>query len=95
MTMTDEVAKQMGTDVKEGSVVSDIVFKSPAYNADLRPYDIITGADGKGFATKEALIEYIQKQQVGDKVTFNVVRDGRKLDLDITIGDKNEFANLE
>lgn len=95
MTMTDEVAKQMGTDVKEGSVVSDIVFKSPAYNADLRPYDIITGADGKGFATKEALIEYIQKQQVGDKVTFNVVRDGRKLDLSITIGDKNEFTNLE
>ncbi len=95
MTMTDEVAKQMGTDVKEGSVVSDIVFKSPAYNADLRPYDIITGADGKAFATKEALIDYIQKQQVGDKVTFNVVRDGKKLDLAISIGDKNAFANLE
>ncbi|RCX17407.1 S1-C subfamily serine protease [Fontibacillus phaseoli] len=95
MTMTDEVAKQMGTDVKEGSVVSDIVFKSPAYNADLRPYDIITGADGKSFATKEALIEYIQTQQVGDEVTFNVVRDGRKLDLKITIGNKNNFNNLE
>lgn len=95
MTMTDEVAKQMGTDVKEGSVVSDIVFKSPAYNADLRPYDIITGADGKAFATKESLIEYIQKQQVGDVVTFNVVRDGRKLDLKITIGNKNDFSNLE
>lgn len=95
MTMTDEVAKQMGTDVKEGSVVSDIVFKSPAYNADLRPYDIITGADGKAFATKESLIEYIQKQQVGDVVTFNVIRDGRKLDLKITIGNKNDFSNLE
>ncbi|WP_410769852.1 S1C family serine protease [Fontibacillus sp. BL9] len=95
MTMTDEVAKQMGTDVKEGSVVSDIVFKSPAYNADLRPYDIITGADGKSFATKEALIEYIQTQQVGDEVTFNVVRDGRKMDLKITIGNKNDFSNLE
>lgn len=95
MTMTDEVAKQMGTDVKEGSIVSNIVFKSPAYNADLRPYDIITGADGKGFATKESLIEYIQKQEVGKEVTFNIVRDGKKMDLKITIGDKNQFSNLE
>lgn len=41
MTITDEVAKQMGTDIKEGSVVADIIYKSPAYTADLRPYDII------------------------------------------------------
>lgn len=94
MTMTDEVARQMGTDVKEGSVVSDIVYKSPAYLADLRPYDIITGADGKSFATKESLIEYIQSQEVGAEVTFNIVRDDRKLDLKITIGNKNDF-NLE
>lgn len=94
MTMTDEVAKQMGTDVKEGSIVSNIVFKSPAYNADLRPYDIITGADGKAFITKESLIEYIQKQEVGKEVIFNIVRDGNKMDLKITIGDKNQF-NVE
>ncbi|MNE32705.1 putative serine protease HtrA [compost metagenome] len=95
MTMTDEVAKQMGTDVKEGSIVSNIVYKSPAYNADLRPYDIITGADGQKFATKESLIEYIQKQEVGKEVAFNIVRDGQKMDLKITIGDKNQFSNLE
>ncbi|MEF2966893.1 trypsin-like peptidase domain-containing protein [Paenibacillus sp. M1] len=94
MTMSDEVAKQMGTDVKEGSVVTNIVFKSPAYNADLRPYDIITGADGKAYATKEALIEYISAQEVGKEVTFNIVRDGKKMDLKIKIGDKNEYSNL-
>lgn len=94
MTMTEEVAKQMQTDVKEGSIVTDIVFKSPAYNADLRPYDIITGANGTKFATKEKLIEYIQKQQVGTKVTLNVVRDGKNIDLEVTIGDKNEFPNV-
>lgn len=95
MTVTEEVAKEMGTDVKEGSIVSEIVYKSPAYNADLRPYDIITGADGKSFATKEELTKYIQQQKVGNKVVLNVVRDGKKLDLNVTIGDKNEFANLK
>lgn len=95
MTMTSEVAKQMGTDEQEGSVVSNIIYKSPAYNADLRPYDIITGADGKKCATKEDLIAYIQKQKVGTKVNFNVVRDGKSIDLKVTIGDKNDFTNLE
>jgi len=94
MTMTEEVAKQMQTDVKEGSIVTDVVFKSPAYNADLRPYDIITGANGTKFATKEKLIEFIQKQQVGAKVTLNVVRNGKNIDLEVTIGDKNEFTNV-
>ncbi|WP_449600225.1 S1C family serine protease [Paenibacillus sp. Marseille-Q9583] len=91
MTITDEVAKQMGTDIKEGSVVADIIFKSPAYAADLRPYDIITGANGTKYATNQDLIAFIQTLKVGDKVTLNVVRDGKKLDLSVTIGNKNDF----
>lgn len=94
MTMTAEVAKQMDTDVTDGSLVTNIQFKSPAYAADLRPYDIITGANGTKFSTKEKLIEFIQKQQVGTKVTLNVVRNGKNIDLEVTIGDKNEY-NVE
>ncbi|KWX84882.1 hypothetical protein AMQ83_28065, partial [Paenibacillus riograndensis] len=79
MTITDEVAKQMGTDIKEGSVVAEIIFKSPAYTADLRPYDIIKCATGKKYATSQDLITYIQTLKVGDKITLNVVRDGKTL----------------
>ncbi|MFE4710463.1 S1C family serine protease [Paenibacillus sp. NPDC056722] len=95
MTITDEVAKQMGTDIKEGSVVADIVFRSPAYNADLRPYDIITGVGGKKYATNQDLITYIQTLKVGDKITLNVVRDGKQLNLDVTIGNKNDFDTTQ
>lgn len=91
MTITDEVAKQMGTDIKEGSVVADIIYKSPAYVADLRPYDIITGANGTKYATNQDLITFIQTLKVGDKVTLNVVRDGKEMDLSVTIGNKNDF----
>lgn len=91
MTMTEEVAKQMETDVKEGSVVADIVYKSPAYDADLRPYDIITGINGKAYKTNSDLTSFIQKQKVGDKITLNVVRNNKKMDLQVTVGDKNKF----
>lgn len=95
MTMTSEVAKQMGTDITEGSVVSSVVYNSPAYKADLQPYDIITAADGTKYTTKEELIGYIQKQEVGKEVNLSVVRRGKTIDIKVTIGNKNDFSNLE
>ncbi|GGA38416.1 S1C family serine protease [Paenibacillus physcomitrellae] len=90
-TVTPQVAKQMGTNVTEGSLVMEVLFKSPAYQADMRPYDIITGADGTNYDTADDLIAYIQKKKVGDKITLNIVRDGKKIDLPVTIGNKNDF----
>ncbi|WP_410512134.1 trypsin-like peptidase domain-containing protein [Paenibacillus sp. BR2-3] len=95
MTITDEVAKQMGTDIKEGSVVAEIIYKSPAYVADLRPYDIISGVNGTKYATSQELVDFIQTLKVGDKATLNVVRDGKTLDLPITIGNKNDFDTTQ
>ncbi|WP_339300308.1 trypsin-like peptidase domain-containing protein [Paenibacillus sp. FSL R5-0623] len=91
MALTPEVAKQMGTDVTEGSVVASTIFQSPAYQADLRAYDIITGANGTPYATSQDLIDFIKKQEIGSEVTLNVVRDGKKMDLKIKIGNKNDF----
>jgi len=94
-TMTDEIAQQLGTEKVEGSLVREVYYRTPAYEADLRTYDIITGIDGKKYATNEALIEAIQQKKVGDEVTFNIVRNGKTLDLKMKIGDKNKYnANV-
>ncbi|OAB46021.1 S1C family serine protease [Paenibacillus glacialis] len=90
-TLTDEVAKQMGTTLKEGSLVAEVIYKSPAYVADIRPYDIITGINGTKYPTSQDLIDFIQKQQVNTKVTLNIERDGKSIDLPVTIGDRNGF----
>jgi len=94
-TMTDDIAKQLNTEKVEGSIVTQVYYRTPAYEADLRTYDIITGIDGKKYATNEALIEAIQQKKVGDDVTFNIVRNGKSMDLKVTIGDKNKYnANV-
>ncbi|MEK5057749.1 S1C family serine protease [Paenibacillus shunpengii] len=95
MDLTPEVAKQMGTDLTEGSVVMNLVYQSPAYTADLRPYDIITGINGKNYATTTDLIEQIQTHKVGDEITLNVNRDGNKMDVKVTIGDRNDFDTTD
>ncbi|MCM3783284.1 trypsin-like peptidase domain-containing protein [Neobacillus mesonae] len=95
MDLTPEVAKQMGTELTEGSVVMSLVYQSPAYTADLRPYDIITGINGEKYATTTDLIEQIQTHKVGDEITLNVNRDGNTMDVKVTIGDRNDFDTTE
>ncbi|PWW40980.1 MULTISPECIES: S1C family serine protease [Paenibacillus] len=95
MALTPEVAKQMGTDITEGSVVASTIYQSPAYQADLRAYDIITGANGTAYSTSQDLIDFIKKQKIGSEVTLNVVRDGKKMDVKIKIGNKNDYDTTQ
>ena len=90
-TVTPQIAQQLGSKVTEGSYVNRVVFRSPAYEADLRQYDIIIGVDGEKYPTHTDLVEFIQSKKVGDKITLNVDRNGKQIDLPLTIGDRNEF----
>ncbi|MDO3408797.1 trypsin-like peptidase domain-containing protein [Saccharibacillus sp. CPCC 101409] len=90
-TMSDSIAQQMGVDTKEGSLVSEVLYGSPAYKADLRSYDIIGGVNGTPYATSSELIEAIQTFKVGDTITLNVIRNNQKVDLKVTIADRNEY----
>lgn len=90
-TMSDSIAQQMGVDTKEGSLVSEVLYGSPAYKADLRSYDIITGVNGTPYATSQDLIAAIQKFKVGTEITLNVVRNDKKVDLKVKVGDRNQY----
>ncbi|MDQ6419940.1 trypsin-like peptidase domain-containing protein [Paenibacillus sp. LHD-117] len=90
--MTEDFAKQLGIEKAEGSLVKSVYYNSPAYLGDLKQFDVILGIDGKKLNTTAALIEEIQARKVGDKVQFNIIRQGKTMDLQIEIGDKNKFG---
>ncbi|SEO20588.1 S1C family serine protease [Paenibacillus sp. OV219] len=93
--ITDDIAKELGLTSKEGSIVSSVLYKSPAYMADLRQYDVIMGLDGTKYNSREDLIAAIQKKNVDDTVTLNIVRNGEKMDLKVKVGNKNEFEQQQ
>lgn len=93
LNLSPEVAKELGTSLTEGSVIRDIIYKSPAYQADLRPYDVIIGANGTPYSTSQELIQFIQKQKVGTALTLNIERAGQKKDVQLKIGNKNDFSS--
>lgn len=94
-----DIEKSTLTELKiegsDGALVEDVLLGSPAFKAGLKKYDVITGIDGTALKTKEELIQKIQTKKPGDKATFGVIRDGKKLDLEIVIGDKNEYMQKQ
>jgi S1-C subfamily serine protease len=47
--------------------------------------DIITAVDGKSVRTSDDLAEEIATRKKGDKVTIDVVRDGKKRTMTVTL----------
>ncbi|MNZ57666.1 putative periplasmic serine endoprotease DegP-like precursor [compost metagenome] len=90
--VTDEMAEKLGMKNTEGSIVQNIYYNSPAHLAELQQFDVIVGIDGKKYSNTTALIAAIQSRSVGDKIKLNIIRKGTEMDLEITIGDKNEFG---
>jgi serine protease Do len=63
-----------------------IVKDSPAANAGLKDGDIITGLDGQAIDAQHQLDLLLLQHNPGDTVTLNVLRDGKAIDVDLTLG---------
>lgn len=87
--VTADIAKQLGMDKVEGSIVRNVYYNSPAYLAELQQFDVIVGIDGKKYANTQELIAAIQTKKVGDKIELNIVRKGSAMNLQVEVGDKN------
>ena len=72
--------------VDKGAIVAAIEADSPAFHSDLRPADVITAVDGKPTDTSLQLQQAILKKQPGEKITLTVFRDGKTLQLPVTLG---------
>ncbi len=64
----------------------EIMLGSPAAKAGLRPLDVVSQIDGHPLETYRALISYLATRTGGDKVKLAVERDGKKLEVEVTLG---------
>jgi len=83
--------KELKIEGTDGALVEDVIFGTPAFRSGLKKYDVIKSIDGTAIKTREELIAKIQAKKVGDKAVFGIIRDGAKMDLEIPVGDRNEF----
>lgn len=88
-TVTKELA--VLNEIPEGAYIIEIVDGSPAAKAGLQNGDIITKMDGVRLTGDNAeLSKIISNKKVGDSLSLTVWRDGKELNVKVTLGNQGE-----
>lgn len=97
LPITAEIAKKYTLAVNAGAYVysedgsSVIQSGGPAEKAGLRPKDIITKVNGLEVGPRGGVSSLVAEYQPGDVITLTLLRDGRELTVQLTLGSYNAF----
>lgn len=84
--ITPDLAKAMGLKEVKGILVSDVLPGAPAEQAGFKAGDVILSVAGKEMATAHALTSTVASMEPGSKVDIQILRDGKRTTLSVTIG---------
>jgi len=100
-TLYPQLARKLGLDADYGGLISEVVAGSPAEEAGLRGGDgnlrfqaaqyetggdVILAVDGRKIVQPDDLAQVIATYQPGDVVTVEVLRDGERSQVEVTLG---------
>jgi serine protease Do len=84
--VSEDLAKSLHMDEAKGAIVADVTKDSPADKAGLSPGDVVVTADGRAIEDSSALSRYIASKAPGSSVRLQVLRDGSRRTLSLTLG---------
>ena len=81
-----ETLRALGVD--HGVIIGAVEKGGPADKAGIKADDIIVGLNGRSIKDGDDLVAHVSDMAVGTATTVNVDRDGKKLDLKLSIEDR-------
>lgn len=84
--ITPETAEEYGVD--QGAYVIEVLPDSPAADAGIKQKDVVVSFDGERIDSMDELVVAIREHKVGERVAMEIVREGKRLDVTVTLGDK-------
>ena len=87
------LAREHQLDITEGVYVDSLVANSAAELAGLRKGDVITSVDGNPVRQSSELIAAVGTRRPGDKVTIDLLREGKARSFTVTL--RNRDGNTE
>jgi C-terminal processing protease CtpA/Prc len=86
MEIGEQLAKHFKVSQEEAVLVSSVEADSPAAKAGMKAGDVIVKLDGTAIEGASSLRRALNKAEAGQAVTITVQRDGKPLDLKVTLG---------
>lgn len=85
--ISPDVAAMYNLPVQWGIYVQNVAADSPANTAGLKKGDIIDSLNGTKLDATHQYLNMLYQLKPGDKVTLGVMRDGKEISIDITLGE--------
>ncbi len=93
ITLDSDIAQKFGISQTSGALIKGdansfaVEPNSPAEKAGLKEGDIITKIDGTVLDSSNTLASVIAQKNPGDSVTLTLIRDGKEMNLNVTLGE--------
>ncbi len=91
--LTPQVADRFGIDLESGVLVQSVSRGSGAERAGLEPGDVIVQLDGTEIRIVEDLLTELRKQKPGTTIDLTIVRDGKRMQVEATLGDRSQASS--
>lgn len=89
----DGVTRGGATITKSSATGSAVVSGGPADKAGLKEGDTIVAFNGNAVNNNYSLLGYVRAAALGDKVPLTIVRDGKTMDVDVTLDQEESSVN--
>jgi serine protease Do len=93
--INEDLAASLGIEKRRGEFVQTVQDDSPAARAGLKPGDIITKVNGKDVTAEQTVSYLVANMEPGAQVPVELLRDGKKLALNVTLGKRPTEAELQ
>src|SRR5882762_5257718 len=83
--LSPQLAEEFGAANTNGALISTMSRASEAYDAGLRPGDVIVGFNAKAVDDPSQFLRLVADSPIGSTVTIKVLRNGRTLDVKLAV----------
>jgi serine protease Do len=83
--LTTQIAQQLNVPVDKGILVRGMNRDATAYQAGIRPGDVIVAFNGKAVDDTSQLLRIISDSPIGSTVTIGAYREGRKVEFRVPV----------
>ncbi|HET7083640.1 MAG TPA: DegQ family serine endoprotease [Rhizomicrobium sp.] len=92
--VTPEIASALGIKESKGALVAEVVPNGPASKAGFEQGDIVTAINGQSVDDATDLTRKVASVPTGQVATFNISRQGKPLQIKVTIGTRPDAQQL-
>lgn len=92
--ITPELSKSFHLPDEKGALISNVFPGSPADKAGLKSGDVVKSFNGRDINDSHELPTLVAREPVGKKVPLRVLREGREMALEVTLGEMEKGEKM-